>query len=126
MHVRGRLQGQMCIRNRITGISDLQRGDSNAQETATAQRLKGSYGAIRLRPRREPMEEFIRDSYRIMGEIIADEFSATSLQKLTGIEPDPECMALLQNDQMRDFRIDIETDSTVQPNEITDQQKAVE
>ena len=110
----------------ITGISDLQRGDSNAQETATAQRLKGSYGAIRLRPRREPMEEFIRDSYRIMGEIIADEFSATSLQKLTGIEPDPECMALLQNDQMRDFRIDIETDSTVQPNEITDQQKAVE
>ena len=110
----------------ITGISDLQRGDTNAQETATAQRLKGSYGAIRLRPRREPMEEFIRDCYRIMGEIIADEFTTSSLNKLTGIEPDPECMELLRNDQMRDFRIDIETDSTVQPNEITDQQKAVE
>jgi len=110
----------------ITGISDLQRGDTNANETATAQKLKGSYGSIRLRPRREPMEEFIRDSYRIMGEIIADEFTKSSFQRLTGIEPSEECMELLKNDKMRDFRVDIETDSTVQPNEVTDQRKAVE
>jgi len=110
----------------ITGISDLQRGDTNANETATAQQLKGSYGSIRLRPRREPMEEFIRDSYRIMGEIIADEFTQSSFQRLTGIEPSEECMELLKNDKMRDFRVDIETDSTVQPNEVTDQRKAVE
>ena len=110
----------------ITGISDLVRGDTQANETATAQRLKGSYGSLRLRPRREPMEEFIRESYRIMAEIMADEFSPESFARMTGIEPTPEVMELMRNDKMRDFRVDVETDSTVQPNEMIDQSKAVE
>jgi len=110
----------------ITGISDVMRGDSQVHVTATAERLKGSFGSLRLRPRREPMEEFIRDGYRIMAEIIADNFSAANIQRMTGIQPTDDTMALLRDDRMRSFRIDVETDSTVQPNEEIDMRKAVE
>ena len=110
----------------ITGISDVIRGDTKVHETATAQRLKGSYGSLRLRPRREPMEEFIRDGYRIMSELISDKFTSSNLERMTGLEANEEVMELLKNDQMRSFRIDVETDSTVQPNEEIDQRRAVE
>ncbi|MDB4725946.1 hypothetical protein OAF54_00825 [bacterium] len=110
----------------ITGISDVIRGDTQVHETATAQRLKGSYGSLRLRPRREPMEEFIRDGYRIMSEIMSDKFTPETFKKMTGLDVSDEVMSLLRNDQVRGFRIDVETDSTVQPNEEIDQRRASE
>jgi|TARA_R110000772_G_scaffold128346_2_gene235973 hypothetical protein len=72
------------------------------------------------------MEEFIRDGYRIMSELISDKFTASNLERMTGLEANEEVMELLQNDQMRSFRIDVETDSTVQPNEEIDQRRAME
>ncbi len=110
----------------ITGISDVMRGDTNANETAEAQKIKGSYGSLRLRPRREPIEEFIRDSYEIMGEIMADKFLPETFSRMTGLNPSEEVMALIRDDAMRTFMIDVETDSTVQPNQAIDQRKAVE
>lgn len=110
----------------ITGISDVIRGDTNAQETATAQRLKGSFGSLRLRPRREPVEEFIRDGYNIMGEIMADKFLPETFARMTGLNPSEQVMQLLRDDAMRNFTIDVETDSTVQPNQEIDQRSAVE
>lgn len=110
----------------ITGISDVIRGDTNANETATAQRLKGSFGSLRLRPRREPVEEFIRDGYNIMGEIMADKFLPETFARMTGLNPNEQVMQLLRDDAMRNFMIDVETDSTVQPNQEIDQRNAVE
>lgn len=110
----------------ITGISDVIRGDTNANETATAQRLKGSFGSLRLRPRREPVEEFIRDGYNIMGEIMADKFLPETFARITGLNPSEQVMQLLHDDAMRNFMIDVETDSTVQPNQEIDQRNAVE
>lgn len=110
----------------ITGISDVIRGDTNANETATAQRLKGSFGSLRLRPRREPVEEFIRDGYNIMGEIMADKFRPETFARMTGLNPSEQVMQLLRDDSMRNFMIDVETDSTVQPNQELDQRSAVE
>jgi len=110
----------------ITGISDIVRGATDPNETATAQRLKGSFGSLRLRPRREPMEELVRDVYGIMGEIIAEQFDQSTLEKITGKPVHPMVMEFLQDDELRDFRIDVETDATVQPNQELDQRNAVE
>ena len=87
----------------ITGISDVMRGDTNANETAEAQKIKGSYGSLRLRPRREPVEEFIRDGYDIMGEIMADKFLPETFARMTGLNPDEQVMQLLRDDAMRNF-----------------------
>ena len=145
----------------ITGLSDIIRGESNPNETATAQRLKGQWGSLRVRDRQRELQRFARDAIRLKAEIIAEQFSIETLKVMTnvklltqaekqqieqimpmieqakaqqlpippGIEPPPEMMelmsqptweevqSLLKNDALRSFRIDVETDSTVEPDE---------
>ena len=146
----------------ITGISDIIRGEGDANETATAQRIKGQWGSLRVRDRQKEMQRFARDIIRLKAEIIAEHFSIDTLKAMTNVklltdaekqqmqlvmqqlqmaqqaglplppgiqQPTPEQMelmkqptweevkALLTNDALRSFRIDIETDSTVEPDE---------
>jgi hypothetical protein len=145
----------------ITGLSDIIRGESNPNETATAQRMKGQWGSLRVRDRQRDLQRFCRDAIRLKAEIIAEHFSIDTLKAMTnvklltaaekaqieqimpliqqaqqsgmpippGLAPDPamlelmaqptwdEVQALLRDDALRSFRIDVETDSTVQPDE---------
>lgn len=110
----------------LTGISDIMRGDTDPGETASAQKIKGSYGSTRLRPRREPVEYFIRDLYTIMAEIVADKFEPFTIARMTGLQPDDSTMAFMRETGMEGFRIDVETDSTVNPNEEIEQRKALQ
>jgi hypothetical protein len=153
----------------ITGLSDIIRGESNPQETATAQNIKSQWGSIRVRERQEEIQRFARDCIRIMAEIVAEKFQAETLIEMTGQklptraevqqqqamqaaqmghnggppmmegqgQPAPQApqpapqdppvtvedvMELLQNDKMRGYRIDVETDSTIAANEEADKQ----
>jgi hypothetical protein len=145
----------------ITGLSDIIRGESNPNETATAQRLKGQWGSLRVRDRQRDLQRFARDAIRLKAEIIAEHFSIDTLKAMTnvklltaaekaqieqimpliqqaeqaglpvppGLAPPPEMLelmsqptwdevqALLKSDALRSFRIDVETDSTVEPDE---------
>jgi len=145
----------------ITGLSDIIRGESNPSETATAQRIKGQWGSLRVRDRQRDLQRFCRDAIRLKAEIIAEHFSIDTLKAMTnvklltaaekaqieqimpriqqaeqagmpippGMAPPPEMLALmkeptwddvqalLKNDALRSFRIDVETDSTVEPDE---------
>lgn len=95
------------------GLSDISRGTSDPRETATAQRLKGQFGNMRLTPRQREIQRYLRDLMRIQGEIIAEKFEPTTLQIMSGMEITQEMMFLLRNDALRNFSIDIETDSTI-------------
>ena len=110
----------------ITGISDIIRGATDPEETASAQRLKGQFGALRLRPRQKEIQRFARDIIAIKGEIIAEKFHPDVLSDMTGMEISDEVLDLLQSDAARGFRTDIETDSTVSPDELAEKEAAVE
>ena len=132
----------------ITGISDIMRGQGDANETATAQRIKGQFGTMRLKERQSEVQRFIRDVIRIKGEIIAEHFSPNTLRVQTGVEmpetdapamggppmgdappPGPtweSVIALLRNDAMRSFAIDIETDSTIAVDDEADKRAVAE
>lgn len=158
----------------ITGISDIQRGDTDPNETATAQSIKANWGSSRVRERQKEIARFSRDLMRIMGEIIATKFGADVLGKMTGVQlmtaaqkqqvqqvmaasqqaaqqaqatgqpappPPPipdEVMAMMQQPSWEDvlgvlrdpalraFHIDIETDSTVEPNDQEEKQRRIE
>ena len=97
----------------VTGISDVIRGSTNPNETATAQRLKGQFGSMRLKQRQDQVQRFIRDLYRIRAELIAEHFQPYILQNMTGLQVTPEMMQIMRSDKLRSYRIDIETDSTV-------------
>jgi len=126
----------------ITGISDILRGATNANETATAQQIKSQWGSLRLQRMQRDVQRFVRDLMRIKAEIIAEKFSPDTLRLMTGIQlptaqqkqmmemqgqqlPMPsweEVIQVMKDDSLRSFRIDIETDSTVQAQIAEDQQ----
>lgn len=97
----------------ITGISDLMRGATDARETATAQRIKGQFGSMRLQARQRRVQRFIRDLYRLKAEIMAEHYEPEILQQMTQVQVTPEAIDLLRNDRLRSYHVDIETDSTV-------------
>jgi hypothetical protein len=187
----------------ISGISDVLRGSTDPQETATAQTLKAQWGSIRIRDRQQEIARFARDVVRIASEIMAEHFDFDQLRSManmaaapvqptlpspsgqvisfpqssalaqpgaipgqgiapqspmpmdtsaqapmaSGMPPQPQgqpqppqqqseqdwdeadmpaVAELLKSDQLRSFRIDIETDSTIQPDEDAEKQRRVE
>ncbi len=114
----------------ITGLSDIIRGASDSRETATAQRIKGQFASLRLADRQKALQVFIRDILRLKAEVICEHFSQETLQMMTGVQMDPmmweQVIQLLRNDSVRRFRIDIETDSTIQVDEQADKEAATE
>jgi len=142
----------------ITGISDIVRGQGKANETATAQEIKGQFATLRLDNNQKDVARFAKDLVVIMTEIIAKHFSLDTIKQVSGVKlltqaekqqiqmqqqqmamqaqgmgqeatPPPELPeeiqelmelptweeveGIIRNDTARNFRIDIETDSTI-------------
>lgn len=70
----------------VTGISDVIRGSSNPNDTATAQRIKGQFGSLRITNRQAKVQEFVRACYRLKAEIIAEHYTRENLQEMTGVD----------------------------------------
>lgn len=110
----------------VTGISDVIRGATNPNETATAQRLKGQFGSMRLQKQQGAVAKFVRDLYRIAAEIISEHYEPEVLQRMTGKQVTPEMVQLMRDDKLRGFHVDIETDSTVFEDAEVEKQSAIE
>lgn len=118
----------------LTGIADIIRGSSNASETATAQQIKGQFATLRLADRQRAIQRFARDIIAIMGEIIAEKFAPETLAMISGLKNLDEASqanfeaayARLSHDVLREYDIDIETDSTISIDENQDKQSRIE
>jgi hypothetical protein len=106
----------------IIGLSDIIRGSSNPYETATAQRIKGTMGTGRMQGVKSSVANFVRDLMKLKADIIAQNFDAETLTKMTGEEVTPAVMAVLRSDFTRTCSIDIETDSTVEFDETSEKE----
>lgn len=106
----------------IMGISDIMRGATKASETATAQRIKGSMGMVRLSDQKQQASNFVTDLLRMKAELISKNFDQSTLEAMTGETITPEVMAILRSDFMRTCTVDIESDSTVVADEQEEQQ----
>lgn len=111
-----------------TGLSDILRGASVANETATAQGIKAQFASIRLNDMKDDVSRFAREILRMKAEIICSKYQPDIILQVSGIAntPDgqnPELVAaaiqMLKNEPIRNYNIDIETDSMVE----IDQQK---
>lgn len=69
----------------ITGISDIIRGNSDPDETAKAQAIKGRFATMRLQERQAEVAKFCREIICLQGEIIAEHFSPETLIMSSGI-----------------------------------------
>lgn len=117
----------------ITGISDLMRGATDSKETATAQKLKGNFGTMRLKERQADVQRFVRDCVCIIAEIIAEHFAPEQILRMAGaqsLEVDEQtamqALQLLKDEGAREYEIDIETDSTIAVDEQAEKEQTVE
>jgi len=95
------------------GISDITRGTTDPNETASAQRIKNQWANVRLAPRLNQIAQFFRNSFRIMAEILCQSFEPEQITQMTGIEVTPEMQQVMRSDALRMYAVDIETDSTI-------------
>lgn len=174
----------------ITGLSDIMRGSTDANETLGAQKLKSQYGNVRIRDRQAELVRVARDITRIAVEVLAENYSADDLLDMSQMDipknadirrqirqveeqaraqveqatsnpqlmeqarQNPEMarqligqlehqtqaqidelnetptvesvMTLLREQRLRPFVLDIETDSTIQPDEDAEKQRRAE
>ena len=191
--------------DRVTGVWDILRGETNPNETLGAQQLKQQNGVGRLKEMQDEFARLACETIEIMGEIIAEHYSDETLIEVSGAmfdeslqpqnqpeapmmghnggppmnpqgpkgpdvgmgmqpgqhspvngppvgpaapmppqmgggmamppQPDPQqakmafilqAIQLLRSDKMRGFRLDIETDSTIQPDANQEKMASVE
>lgn len=110
----------------VTGLSDILRGASDPNETATAQQIKQDWGSLRIKDMQSAVARFARDIFRMKAAIIARHFEVQNISQMTslpGQNADPQqaqieqqkfmaAVQLLKQDS-QSYRIDIESDSTV-------------
>lgn len=70
----------------ISGSADIMRGQSDPDDTATAQKLKGQFGTMRLNDKQEQVKRFCRDLIKIGTQIIANHFSIDTIKKICGMQ----------------------------------------
>ncbi len=69
----------------ITGMADIIRGVSDPNETAAAQKIKSSFGTMRLGDKQAEVQRFMREIIRIMVDIICGHFQLKTIQEISGV-----------------------------------------
>lgn len=70
--------------DRLTGVFDIMRGETDPNETKGAQQLKQQNGFGRIGERQEDFARMCRDTIAIMGEIIAEHYDPKTLIEVSG------------------------------------------
>ena len=117
----------------ITGLSDIVRGASEANETATAQQIKSRFASLRIQELQNDVARFASDLFRLKAQIICRFFQPQTLMQMSGAEhtiESPEVMMqalqLLKAEPIRSFRIEVTSDSMVELDVEMEKQARVE
>lgn len=132
----------------LTGISDIIRGASNANETATAQRIKGQYASLRLKSMQQEVAQFASQALQLKAQIICGNYAHETILKMAAaneLKPEdqqliPQAMALLIGEErmkdpvnggkgknpMRSFRIEVNANTMVEMDEEEEKAKRIE
>lgn len=117
----------------ITGLSDIVRGASEANETATAQQIKSRFASLRIQELQNDVARFASDLFRLKAQIICRFFQPQTLMQMSGAEhtiESPEVMMqalqLLKAEPIRSFRIEVTSDSMVELDVEQEKQARVE
>lgn len=72
--------------DRLSGISDIMRGETEAEETLGAQQLKSQYGSVRVREKIDELQRIARDVTQIAAEIMSENFDKDTLLEMSQME----------------------------------------
>jgi hypothetical protein len=112
----------------VTGLSDIIRGASQASETATAQQIKSNFASLRLKEIQNSVAVFASELLNIKAQIMCNFYKPETLIEMSGIMGTDDAqfaepaIQLLKNGKLRDFRIEVESDSLVELDERGEQE----
>jgi len=105
----------------ITGVSDIMRGNSDPNETATAVTKKTNFGTLRNQDRQNDFQRYLTDVLKIKAEIICEMFTPELLTQYAEPDANPQivmaAIQLLKSDKIRSLTLGIETDTSFMQNE---------
>jgi len=116
-HLRQYRQDKVMQIYEVLGISDIMRGSSKASETAAAQQIKAQFGSTRIQLKQFYIADWITQALRIKAEIICKHYQPETIIKRSNIERTPDAplalpaVQLLKDEEMNEYRINIEADS---------------
>jgi len=109
----------------LMGIADIQRGQTDPNETLGAQIIKSNNAAGRLKTMQHSVVDFATSLLSIKAQIICNHFTDDTLIKISGAmqlsEQDrqliPQAIALLRDEAAKNFRIEVTSDSMIYQDE---------
>jgi len=109
----------------LMGIADIQRGQTDPNETLGAQIIKSNNAAGRLKTMQHAVVDFATDILRIKAQIICNHFTDDTLIQISGAmqlsDQDkqliPQAIQLLRNEAAKNFRIEVTSDSMIYQDE---------
>lgn len=121
--------------NEALKITDLLRGASDPNKTATANRYENNWAGMGLEVRQGQFTKFISSAISKLGTIVASQFSPDHLFKIADAAglfqaapqvPPERCIEILRNETERCYRIEIASDSMVALDKRADREEATE
>ena len=118
----------------IMGIADIQRGQTDPNETLGAQIIKSNNAAGRLKNMQHAVVDFATELLSIKAQIICKHFTDDTIVKISGamqLSPQdqqlvPQALALLKDEPAKNFRIEVTSDSMIYQDEQQEKQDRVE
>jgi hypothetical protein len=109
----------------LMGIADIQRGQTDPNETLGAQIIKSNNAAGRLKTMQHAVVDFATSLLTIKSQIICNHFTDETLVKISGamqLSPQdqqliPQAIALLRDEAAKNFRIEVTSDSMIYQDE---------
>jgi hypothetical protein len=109
----------------IMGIADIQRGQTDPNETLGAQIIKSNNASGRLKTMQHDVVNFATTLLQIKAQIICNHFTDDTIVKISGamqLSPQdqqliPQALALLKDEPAKNFRIEVTTDSMIYQDE---------
>jgi len=118
----------------IMGIADIQRGQTDPNETLGAQIIKSNNASGRLKTMQHEVVNFATALLQIKAQIICNHFTDDTIVKISGAmqlsQQDqqliPQALALLKDEPAKNFRIEVTTDSMIYQDEQQEKQNRME
>jgi len=118
----------------IMGIADIQRGQTDPNETLGAQIIKSNNASGRLKTMQHDVVNFATSLLSIKAQIICNHFTDDTILKISGAnqlsDADkqyiPEALQLLKNEPAKNFRIEVTSDSMIYQDEQAEKQNRME
>jgi hypothetical protein len=117
----------------LMGIADIQRGQTDPNETLGAQIIKSNNASGRLKTMQHAVVDFATTILSIKAQIICNHFTDDTLIKISGAmqlsDQDkqliPQAIALLRDEASKNFRIEVTSDSMIYQDEQQEKQDRV-